>query len=118
MIVKTSQRVLAFLAYLLFVPGWLIVLLFGRRSRFAMYHAKQSVALVFFVAAAFIGWLVFAWLTAWVPSLFIAGMAAFSLVIAAVIFGIVAWLLGMRNALRGQMTPLPIVGGWAKRLMA
>ena len=32
-IVSRSQRILAFLAYLLFVIGWLIVLLFGRRSR-------------------------------------------------------------------------------------
>lgn len=118
MIVGTSQRILAFLAYLLFVLGWLIALVFGRRSRFAVYHAKQSIALALFLVAVMTGWIVFAWLTAWIPSLFIVGIAAFSLVIAAAIFGVIAWLLGMRNALRGQMEPLPIVGGWARRLMS
>jgi uncharacterized membrane protein len=117
MIVGTSQRILAFLAYLLFVFGWLIALLFGRRSRFAVYHAKQSMVLALFLVAVMIGWGVFAWLTAWVSSLFIVGIAAFSLVIAAAIFGVIAWIFGMVNALRGRMAPLPIVGGWARRLM-
>jgi uncharacterized membrane protein len=117
-IVKTSQRILACLAYLLCVPGWLIALAFGRRSRFVVYHVKQSVALVLSLVAVLIGWGVLAWLTAWGSALFIVGVAAFSLVIAAAIFGVIAWLLGMVNALRGQMAPLPIVGGWARRLMS
>lgn len=113
---STSQRILAFLAYLLFVIGWLIVLLFGRRSRFAVYHMKQSIALVLVLVAAVVGWAVLTWLMAWVPFLFIVGVSSFSLVIAAAVFGVVAWILGMRNALGARMRPLPIVGAWAKRL--
>jgi uncharacterized membrane protein len=114
--VSTSQRILAFLAYLLFVIGWLIVLIFGRRSRFAVYHMKQSIALALFLAAVVVGWGVLAWLTAWLPFLFILGVSAFSIVIAAAIFGVITWILGMRNALGARMVPLPIVGAWAKRL--
>ncbi len=114
---STSQRILAFLAYLLFVIGWLIVLLFGRRSRFAVYHMKQSIALVLFLVAVAVGWAVLTWLTAWVPFLFIVGASSFSIVIAAAVFGVVAWILGMRNALGARMRPLPVVGVWAKRLL-
>jgi uncharacterized membrane protein len=114
--VSTSQRILAFLAYLLFIFGWLIVLLFGRRSRFAVYHMKQSIALALFLVAAVVGWAVLAWLTAWIPFLFVLGVSSFSIVIVAVVFGLIAWIIGMRNALGAQMRPLPIVGAWAKRL--
>jgi uncharacterized membrane protein len=116
MIVSTSQRILAFLAYLLFVIGWVIVLLFGRRSRFAVYHMKQSIALVLLLGVVVVGWGVLAWLTAWLPFLFVLGVSSFSIVIAAGVFGLVAWILGMRNALGARMRPLPIVGAWAKRL--
>ncbi len=111
-----SQRILAFLAYLLFVIGWLIVLIFGRRSRFAVYHMKQSIALALFLVAIVVAWGVFTWLTAWLPFLFILGVSSFSIVIAAAVFGLIAWILGMRNALGARMRPLPIVGAWAKRL--
>jgi hypothetical protein len=37
-------------------------------------------------------------------------------VIAAAVFGLVAWIIGMSNALGARMRPLPIVGAWAKRL--
>lgn len=113
---STSQRALALLAYLLLPIGWLAILLFGRRSRFAIFHMKQAVALVLFLATIAIGWAALAWLTAWASYLFVVGIAAFSLVMAAAIFGVIVWLLGMRNALRAQMRPLPIVGAWARRL--
>jgi len=116
MTVSTSQRILAFLAYLLLVVGWIIVLLFGRRSRFAVYHMKQSIALVLFLLAVAAGWALFTWLSAWISFLFIIGVASFSLVMAAILFGLVAWIVGMGNALGAQMRPLPIVGAWAKRL--
>jgi uncharacterized membrane protein len=111
-----SQRILAFLAYLLLVVGWILVLLFGRRSRLAVYHMKQSMALVLFLLAVAAGWAVFTWLSAWISFLFIVGVASFSLVMAAIVFSLVAWIVGMSNALGARMRPLPIVGAWAKRL--
>jgi uncharacterized membrane protein len=114
--VSTSQRILAFLAYLLSVAGWLLVLLFGRRDRFAVFHMKQSVALLLFILVVTAGWFLFTWLTAWVPFLFILGAGSFSIVMAAYAFAAIAWLIGMSNALRARMVPLPIVGAWASRL--
>jgi len=114
--VSTSQRILAFLAYLLLVIGWIIVLLFGRRGRFAVFHMKQSLALVAFLLVVTAGWVVLSWLMAWVPYLFGLAMAAFSIVLLAWVFVAVVWVMGMSNALRGRLVPLPIVGAWARRL--
>lgn len=111
-----SQRILAFLAYLLSPVGCLIVLLFGRRDRFAVYHMKQSLALLLFLIGVTAAWGVLVWLSVWGPLLFGITMAAFSVVIAAYVFALVLWVLGMSNALRARTSPLPIVGGWAKRL--
>lgn len=113
---RTSQRLLAFLAYLLSVVGWVIALLFARRDRFVVFHTKQSIALLLFLLAVTAGWGVFAWLTAWFPFMFNIGIAAFGIVIAAFVFAAVVWIRGMSNALRGHILPLPIVGAWARRL--
>lgn len=116
MTVTTSQRILAFLAYLLPALGWIIALLVGRRSRFVMYHLKQAIALLAFLVAVGAGWAAFTWLSGWAPGLFTVGVASFSLVIAAALFGLVALIIGMSHALGARMRPLPIVGAWARRL--
>jgi uncharacterized membrane protein len=114
--VSTSRRILAFLAYLFSIVGSVIVLLLLRRDRYVAYHARQSIALFLFVAAVAAGWGVVTWLTAWIPYLGIVGISAFSLVIAALAFAVAATIMGMANALRDRAAPLPLVGGWAKRI--
>lgn len=110
------NRVLAFIAYLLSALGWLIVLLVGRRDRFAAYHARQSLALLLFLVLVTAGWYVIFWLTSLVPYLAIVGLALFSLVMAAYVFAAYAWIKGMSNALNARMTALPIIGKLAQRL--
>jgi hypothetical protein len=43
-------------------------------------------------------------------------MASFSIVIAAVIALVIAWVAGIVNALRGQVRPTPVYGEWGQRL--
>ncbi len=112
-----SERIAAFLSYLLLPIGWLVVLLFGRRSATAVFHCKQAIALVAFVVIAFAAWGGIAWLLIWIPFGDVVGFALFGLVIIVMIFAVVAWIVGMSNALRGRMAPLPIVGGWVRRFM-
>jgi hypothetical protein len=45
-------------------------------------------------------------------------MAGFSIVIAAAIALVVAWLVGLINALRAQLRPVPVYGGWGERLFS
>jgi len=57
-----------------------------------------------------------AWGVAWVPYGFILGMGLFSLVISAFFIGLVSWVLGMVNALRGVVAFLPLFGRYTQRL--
>lgn len=114
-----SSRYLAFVAYLLSLPGALLVLLARRNDPFATYHARQSLAIVGVALAAPLLWLVVAWAAAWIP-LFgaVVGLSLFALVIATYAGLAVSWVVGMVFALRGLARPIPLVGAWATRRSA
>jgi uncharacterized membrane protein len=70
-----SSRLLSLLAYLLVLVGPLLVLLFGRKNKFSLYHACQSLGLLFVAVVVpllwfGIGW-VFAFLSVQAPWLYI-----------------------------------------------
>lgn len=112
-----SQRISAFLAYLLSVVGWLFVIFFDRKSVFSVFHLKQSIGLLLYLIGVTLGWIISAWILALIP--YAGGLTAamlFSLVIAAYISGFVIWVVGMVNALRGEMNLLPLVGRLSNRL--
>jgi len=53
---KGESKVWAFLAYLLGIIGFLLVILLKKNDKFAMYHAKQSLVLFIFVLlVSFVG---------------------------------------------------------------
>jgi len=104
------------LAYLLPVLGWLYVFVFQRRNSFALYHLRQAIGLVVFLVVILVAWAVVGWLLAWIPYLGILSIALFALVVSAYIYGIVAWLIGIFNALSDRESPLPLFGRWASRL--
>ncbi len=112
---SASSRTPAVLAY---VPilGWLYVFILARKNSLAVYHLKQSIGLVLFLIAATAGWAVVTWLLTWIPYMFIVGIALFGIVIAAYLYGLVALILGLVNALNAQLNPLPLFGEWASRL--
>jgi len=98
-----NGKLWAFLAYLLGIIGFIIVLLAQKENKFAMYHAKQSLglfiaAIVLSVAAMvpFIGW-------------FLIGPIGMLVII-------VLWVIGMINALTGKATALPLIGSYAEKI--
>lgn len=108
------SRYLAFFAYLLSAVGALYVLLARRDDPFAVFHAKQSLAIAAAAVAAPLAWLIVAWLSAWIPVVGpLIGMPLFALVIAAYIGLAVSWVAGMIFALQGRVRPVPLVGSWA-----
>jgi uncharacterized membrane protein len=111
-----SSRFSAALAYLLPVLGWLYVFFFQRKDSFALYHLRQAIGLVIFLIATLLTWGVLGWLLAWIPYLDILSIALFALVVGAYLYGIVAWLFGIYNALSDRESPLPLFGGLASRL--
>lgn len=106
----------AVLAYLIPIIGWLYVLFFQRKNILAVYHLKQSIGLFLFLVGTLVGWAAIAWLLAWIPYAAILGIALFAIVIAAYLYGIMAWILGLTNAANHRLAPLPLFGRWASRL--
>jgi uncharacterized membrane protein len=114
--VSRSSRYLAFAAYLLSLPGALFVLLARRDDPFAVYHARQSLAIVIAALVTPLAWAVIAWASAWIPTAgVLIGLSLFPLVLAAYIGLLVSWIAGMIFALRGQARPVPLVGARATR---
>ena len=112
---NNASRISAALAYIP-VIGWLYVYLFQRNNPLAVYHLRQGLGLVLFLIGIFVGWAVIGWLLAWIPYVAIISIALFTVVIAAYLFGVVALVLGLANALQNRLAPLPLFGGWANRL--
>jgi uncharacterized membrane protein len=110
------SRLPAVVAYLIPVIGWLYVFTFQRKNTLAMYHLRQSIGLFLFLVATITGWAVIAWVLAWIPYMGALSAALFTLVMAAYLFGMVAWILGLINALSRRAAPLPGFGPWANRL--
>ncbi len=56
------SRILSLLSYLLVLVGPLLVLLFGRKNKFGLYHACQALGLIFVAVAVPLLWFVIGWL--------------------------------------------------------
>ncbi len=113
---NTSQRFPAFIAYLLPVIGWIYVGLFQSKNQFARFHMRQSVGLVLFLILITAAWGVLTWLLSWIPFMFVFGIALFSIPLVCFVFSVIAWIIGMVNALRNRVANLPVIGGYSDRL--
>ena len=105
----------ALIAYIPIV-GWLYVYLLQRKNPLAIFHLRQSVGLFLFLVGIFVGWAVIAYLIAFIPYMAVFSVALFTIVIAVYLFGVMAWVTGILNALKNKSTPLPLFGQWANRL--
>jgi uncharacterized membrane protein len=97
-------KLFAFLAYLLGIIGFIVVLVAKKDNRFAMFHAKQSLVLFF-------GWVI-AGALHFVPIPFIGPLIGAVLYLLLLIL----WVMGMVYALGGQEKDLPIVGQIASQI--
>lgn len=102
--VSGESKVFAFLAYLLGIIGFVIVLLARKTDSFAMYHAKQSLvlnitAIIVYVCGMFIP------IIGWFIILPLGYLAVFIL-----------WIMGVIRALTGEEKPLPIIGKFADKI--
>lgn len=114
-----GSRIKAFLAYLFLAVGGLIILLFNRKDRFAVFHARQSVFLTVVAIAGPMVWAVCAYPLSFVPYVGpILASASFALVIAMFMAIIIAWIAGMVFALRAQPKFVPFFGEYTKRFRA
>jgi len=98
-------KLYAFLAYLLGIIGFVIVLATKKDNKFAMFHAKQSLVLFFgWVIASVIWWLP-------IPYFIHAAISGILYLALAVL-----WVMGMVYGLSGQEKELPVVGQIAAQI--
>jgi uncharacterized membrane protein len=115
--VSKPQGTSAFLAYLLPVVGSLYVFLFHRQDEFAVYHPKQSIALMVTAVVAPAAWAVVAWGVSWLSLVGpIIAAALFALVILTYVVLAVTWFIGMVYVSQAKMKPVSMFGGWAERV--
>ena len=101
-------KTFAILAYLLAIIGAAVILLYeeSKKNKFAVYHAKQSVALFVLFLVFFAIWNVFPIWIGWTNITYAAGQ----------LIVLVLWLLGLINAANGKQTPLPVIGPIAEKI--
>lgn len=112
-----SNKLPAFIAYLLPVLGWVYVFWAYRQDTFVVYHTKQSMMLIITAIGGFVVWVILGWLVSFVPFAGpVIAIATFALVIALYIALLISWIIGMIYALQAKLKPVPLIGDWAERL--
>lgn len=99
-----TMAILGYIPIALLGPIVSIISVSQKSNAFAVYHAKQALAL-------YISWLILA--LCCVPLLFIC--IGFPLLIAVQVTGLVFCIIGIVNASGGQCKRLPVIGGFADR---
>ena len=112
---NSSSPIPALIAYIP-ILGWLYVYFSQRKNPLAVFHLRQSIGLFVFLVVTFVVWAVVAYLIALIPYMAVFSVSLFTIVMAFYMFGAVAWIIGLWNALRNQFNPLPFIGRWASRL--
>lgn len=97
-----ESEVWALIAYLLSIVGFVLVLALKKRDRFAMYHAKQSLALFIVYIIGYI-------ILVFIPVLGWMLLPIWGLI------GLLLTIFGIINAVTGKEKPLPVVGKLAKK---
>ncbi len=110
-----SSRLSAAIAYIP-VIGWLYVFLAQRDNPLAVFHLRQSIGLFVFLIAVLLFWVIVAYALAWIPLMGAVSVALFTIVIVAYVYGALALVMGLLNALGNRSAPLPVFGYWASRL--
>ncbi len=100
----------ALLAYLLPVLGPAYILLLRKDDAFSRYHAMQSLSIVAALILAPAVWILFSWLISLLPFGGVVAAYVFALVVAVYLAVVVAWVVGIVNALRARRSPVPFFG--------
>ena len=100
----------ALLAYLLPVLGPVYILTMRKEDAFSRYHAIQSLSIVAALIMAPAVWIVFSWLVSLFPFGGVVAAYVFALVVAVYLAVVVAWVVGIVNALRARRSPVPFFG--------
>jgi uncharacterized membrane protein len=101
-----SEKLFAFLCYLISIIGVVIVLATkSERSHYSIYHAKQGLVLFIVEIVVCILWAIIVW----IPIIgMIIGWILWVLVV-------ILWVIGMINSLTDKEVPLPVIGSFGEK---
>jgi uncharacterized membrane protein len=112
-----SEKVPAVIAYLFWLPGLLIAVLLGRKSRFCRHHIRRSLELLFFLLCLFCAWFVVLYLLILIPYAgFPIAISLFGIVVTGTIFCMVLCIRGIIKALKGERVVFPLVSSFPARI--
>lgn len=100
----------ALLAYLVPVIGPAYILALRKDDSFSRYHAMQSLSIVAALILAPAVWILFSMLISLFPFGGVVAAYVFALVVAVYLAVVVAWVVGIVNALRARRSPVPFFG--------
>ena len=98
-----QNKTLAIIGYLGIL--FLVPLLAAPKSQFAQYHARQGLALFILEIVVIVLW----WILVFIP--FVGALIDFLLWVGIIVLTI----MGILNASKGEMKPLPLIGGLAEK---
>jgi uncharacterized membrane protein len=101
---NSESKLFAFLGVFLTIVGFIIVVLVRKNDKYAMYYAKQGLAL--FIAG----------LLVWVISVVLAFLVI-GLIIGPIlnVILLILWVIGIVYSLSGEMKPIPIIGKFGEK---
>jgi len=109
----TTVALLAYLTPIAFGIGIVIAIVMhnGKKTTLGAYHLRQSLGLLLTALAS------------WVPCIIISMIPVVNMLMLLLgpLLGIaffVLWVMGLLNAINGQMKPLPVVGEYYQKLLA
>jgi len=100
---KDDDKIFALLGTALPLIGYVIILLANKKSPYTVFYGKQGVVL-------FVAWIlamVASWILAFLP------MIGWFLGMALSVCVLILWVLGIVNALSGEVKDLPVIGVYA-----
>jgi uncharacterized membrane protein len=101
---NSESKIFAFLGVFLTIIGFIIVMLVRRNDKYAMYYAKQGLAL--FITGIIV-WVVSVLLAFLLIGFFVGPILNIILLI--------LWIIGIVYSLSGEMKPIPIIGKFGEK---
>jgi uncharacterized membrane protein len=108
-----DSKILAIIAYILGIVGFLIIFVAKRNDKFAMYHGKQALVLGIAEIIAWIAVLILSAILAFIPVL--GALLSTLLTLAYIVAVIYLVIVGIMNAANMKEKQLPYIGQYAEK---
>ena len=112
-----GEKILCFAAYIFGFPGAIFVRFAGKKNSFCLHHVRRSIELFLFMTFLLIAWYILAHILFLIPyGGFPLAMAVFGIVVAAAIFSLILFVMGIVKAFQRKTIIFPFVSSLMSRI--